>query len=132
MQEFSALTLLLVDDSQTMRGIVRGILVDLGFKRILEAADGAAALEILRQEKVDLVICDWNMPKMTGIELLEAVRCSLDLYSTKFIMVTAEANNEHVIRAIESGISNYIVKPFSSKVLLEKILQVLKVPAQPR
>jgi two-component system chemotaxis response regulator CheY len=128
MKDFTAITLLLVDDSQTMRGIEKGMLVDLGFKQILEAANGAAALEILRSEAVDLVICDWNMPKMTGIELLETVRCSMDFYTIKFIMVTAEADKEHVLRAIESGISNYIVKPFTSKVLLDKILQVLKAP----
>lgn len=131
MHDFSALTVLLIDDSKTMRGIMKSILADIGFKHIMEASDGSAALEILKREKPDLAICDWNMPNMTGIELLDIVRCSIDLYTTKFIMVTAEADKDHVTQAIQSGISDYILKPFNSKVLLEKILQLLtaKKPA---
>ncbi len=116
--------ILVVDDFATMRKIIKNILTQLGFKNILEADDGTTALEILKKEKVDLIISDWNMPKMSGLELLKAVRSNEETKDIPFIMVTAEAQKENILEAIKYKVSQYIVKPFTPETLKEKLEKV--------
>jgi two-component system chemotaxis response regulator CheY len=116
--------ILIVDDFSTMRKIIRNILTQLGFKNILEADDGTNALEILKKEKVDLIISDWNMPKMSGLELLKAVRSDENLKDVPFVMVTAEAQKENILEAIKYKVNQYIVKPFTPETLKEKLEKV--------
>ncbi|MBI4773287.1 MAG: chemotaxis response regulator CheY [Deltaproteobacteria bacterium] len=117
---------LVVDDFATMRKIVRNLLRQLGYQHIDEAEDGVVALRKLKSTKYDMIICDWNMPNMTGIELLREVRSDESLKVIPFLMVTAEANKENVIEAVKAGVSNYIVKPFTADTLSGKIDAVLK------
>ncbi|MDN5379654.1 response regulator [Thermodesulfobacterium sp.] len=119
------LKVLVVDDFATMRKIIKNILTQLGFKNIFEADDGSSALELLKKEKIDLIISDWNMPKMNGLELLKAVRNDPNLKDTIFVMVTAEAQKDNVIEAIKHGVNQYIVKPFTPETLKEKLEKVL-------
>lgn len=116
--------ILVVDDFATMRRIIRTTLKQLGLQNIIEAADGTEALEILRTGNIDFVITDWNMPKMTGLELLKAIRADAVLKNTPVLLVTAEAEKENVIQAAQAGVNNYIVKPFTAAVLREKILKI--------
>jgi len=116
--------ILIVDDFATMRKIIKNILLQLGFKDILEADDGTTALELLKKQKVDLIISDWNMPKMPGIELLKAIRKNEELKDIKFIMVTAEAQKESVVEAIKHGVNQYVIKPFTPETLKEKLEKV--------
>lgn len=118
--------ILVVDDFATMRKVVRNLLKQVGYENIAEAEDGAIALRILKSQKVDFVISDWNMPNMNGLELLKAVRADGDLAKTPFLMVTAEALQENVIAAVKAGVSNYIVKPFTAEVLNEKINKIVE------
>jgi len=118
--------ILVVDDFATMRKIVRNLLRQLGYQDIDEAEDGMIALKKLRAGKYDMVICDWNMPNMTGIELLRELRNDDKLKGIPFLMVTAEANKENVIEAVKAGVSNYIVKPFTADTLGGKIEAILK------
>lgn len=115
---------LIVDDFATMRRIVKNILVQLGYKNIVEADDGSTAVELLKQEKIDMIISDWNMPKMTGLDLLKHVRADDDLKDIPFIMVTAEAQQDNIILAVKAKVSQYIVKPFTAETLGEKIDKV--------
>ncbi len=115
------MTIMTVDDFSTMRRIIRTLLRQIGFNNVLEAEDGTGALEILKSQKVDFVISDWNMPKMTGLELLQAVRSDEKLKKTPFLMVTAEAEKDKILAAIKAGVSHYIVKPFTADVLKQKI-----------
>lgn len=115
---------LVVDDAATMRRIVRGLLRELGFKNVRDAEDGIQALAELKRRKADLVISDWNMPQMTGIDLLRAIRADGDLKSTPVLMVTAEAKKENIIAALQAGVSNYIVKPFNTQTLEEKLNKI--------
>lgn len=115
---------LVVDDFATMRRIVKNILVQLGYKNIVEADDGATAVDVLKQEKVDMIISDWNMPKMTGLELLKHVRSTEGIKDTPFIMVTAEAQQDNIILAVKAKVSQYIVKPFTAETLGEKINKI--------
>ncbi len=117
---------LVVDDFATMRKIIRNLLRQLGYAHIDEAEDGVVGLRKMRATKYDMIICDWNMPNMTGIELLREVRADDSLKETPFLMVTAEANKENVIEAVKAGVSNYIVKPFTADTLSGKIDAVLK------
>ncbi|HNY66355.1 MAG TPA: chemotaxis response regulator CheY [Deltaproteobacteria bacterium] len=116
--------ILVVDDFSTMRRIVKNILRQLNFNNIIEADDGSTALDVLQREKIDMVVSDWNMPKMTGLELLKAVRSDDALKDIPFLMVTAEAQQENIIEAVKSGVSNYIVKPFTAETLGQKINQI--------
>jgi two-component system chemotaxis response regulator CheY len=109
-----------------MRKVVRNLLKQVGYENIVEAEDGVTALKALKSQKVDLIISDWNMPNMTGLELLKAVRADEDLKTTPFLMVTAEALQDNVIAAVKAGVSNYIVKPFTAEVLNEKIRKILE------
>jgi two-component system chemotaxis response regulator CheY len=116
---------LIVDDYATMLRIIRNLLKQIGFENIDEAADGGRAFQMMKLNKYGLVISDWNMQPVTGIEFLRQVRADGDLKNTPFIMITAESKTENVVEAKNAGVSNYIVKPFSSEVLKGKIASVL-------
>lgn len=120
------LKVLVVDDFATMRKVVRNLLKQIGFENIVEAEDGVNALKILKSQKIDMVVSDWNMPNMTGLELLKAVRADDELKTIPFLMVTAEALQENVIAAIKAGVNNYIVKPFTADMLNDKIKKILE------
>ncbi len=122
---YKDLTVLIVDDFLTMRRIVRKILRDLDFQNIIEAEDGTAALDVLKTTSVDLIVSDWNMPKMTGLELLKEVRGSDKFKDTPFLMVTAEAQKENIVEAVKARVSNYIVKPFTAATLEEKLAKIV-------
>ena len=113
--------ILVVDDFSTMRRIIKNILRQLGFSNIVEADDGSTAWETLNKDKIDFIISDWNMPKMPGIELLRKVRGSEEFANLPFLMVTAEAQQENIIEAVQAKVSNYIVKPFTAETLGQKI-----------
>jgi two-component system chemotaxis response regulator CheY len=117
---------LIVDDFQTMRRIVRNILRQLGFENFDEAEDGEQAYVKLKSGGFDFVISDWNMPNVDGITLLKRVRSDPALKDMPFLMVTAEAEKDKVIEAIKSGVSNYVVKPFTAEVLKEKMDRILE------
>lgn len=116
---------LIVDDYKTMLRIIRNLLKQIGFNNVDEASDGKAALERMQQRKYGLVISDWNMEPMTGLELLKEVRADGSLRETPFIMITAESKTENVIAAKEAGVNNYIVKPFNAATLKTKLTSVL-------
>jgi two-component system chemotaxis response regulator CheY len=118
--------ILVVDDFATMRKVIRNLLKQVGYENIVEAEDGVTALRVLKSQKIDLIISDWNMPNMTGLELLKTVRADADLKTTPFLMVTAEALQDNVIAAVKAGVSNYIVKPFTAEVLNEKIKKIIE------
>ena len=117
----SSMRILLVDDMATMRRIIKTILSQLGFKNVDEAEDGEVALQKLKEGNYDFVITDWNMPNMTGLELVQAIRSDEKLKGLPVLMVTAEAKKENVIAAIKAGVNNYIVKPFTPETLKKKI-----------
>ncbi|MBI5344529.1 MAG: chemotaxis response regulator CheY [Deltaproteobacteria bacterium] len=117
--------ILVVDDFSTMRRIIRNILREIGYTNVDEADDGSTALEKLKGGKFDFVVTDWNMPIMPGIELLKAIRLDPALKATPVLMVTAEAQKENVLLAVQAGVDNYIVKPFTAAALKEKIDLVL-------
>lgn len=117
---------MIVDDFATMRRIVKNILIQLGFKNFLEADDGSTAWDILQKEEVNMIVSDWNMPKMTGIELLKKVRADDRFANLPFLMVTAEAQKENIIEAVKARVSNYIVKPFTPETLGEKIEKIFQ------
>ncbi len=116
---------LIVDDYKTMLRIIRNLLKQIGFQNVDEATDGQAALERLRQRHYGLVISDWNMEPMTGLDLLREVRADESLRPVPFIMVTAESKTENVVAAKEAGVNNYIVKPFNAATLKNKLVAVL-------
>lgn len=116
---------LIVDDYKTMLRIVRNLLRQLGFNNVEEATDGAAALAKARQANFGLIISDWNMEPMTGLQLLKEVRADDALKQVPFIMITAESKTENVIAAKEAGVNNYIVKPFNAETLKSKLGAVL-------
>lgn len=116
---------LIVDDYATMLRIVKNLLKQIGFEHVDEATDGGAAYQMMKLKKYGLVISDWNMQPVTGIEFLRKVRADADLKATPFIMVTAESKTDNVMEARNAGVSNYIVKPFSSEILKGKIASVL-------
>ena len=117
--------ILIVDDYKTMLRIIRNLLRQLEFNNVEEATDGAEALAKLRGGQFGLVISDWNMQPMTGLDLLKEVRADTRLKDTPFIMITAESKTENVVAAKAAGVSNYIVKPFNAETLREKIEKVL-------
>lgn len=118
--------ILVVDDSAAMRRIIIAALRDEGFKKYIEAGDGDLAWDILQSKSVDLVLCDHNMPNMTGTDLLVKVREKAEFMTLPFIMITAEADRDNVLTAVKAGVSNYIVKPFSSDLLKKKIVETLE------
>lgn len=113
--------ILIVDDFSTMRRIIRNILKQIGYSDIHDAEDGTQAITKLKSDRFDFVISDWNMPNMSGLDLLKAIRTDADLKDTKFLMVTAEAMQENVIAAVQAGVNNYIVKPFTAETMKERI-----------
>ena len=121
-----AIKILIVDDFSTMRRIVRNVLSQLGFTNLDEAEDGRAALDKLKNGAYQLVVSDWNMPKMMGIDLLKAVRADPTLKTLPFLMVTAESQKENVIEAVQAGVSNYIVKPFTAETMEQKLAVIFK------
>jgi two-component system chemotaxis response regulator CheY len=116
--------ILVVDDSSTMRRIIRNDLRELGFRNVITADDGGSAWEIIRRDNIELILSDHKMPGMTGEELLGLVRNHPDYNCLPFIMITAEAFRDNVLAAIKLGVSNYVVKPFSARQLGEKIEKV--------
>ena len=119
--------ILLVDDSSTMRRIQKNTLASLGYSDVIEAEDGADALEKLRQNAdVQLVLMDWNMPNMTGIESLKAIKNNPATKNIPVMMVTSEAEKSKIVEAIQNGASNYLVKPFEASALKEKIAGIIK------
>ena len=119
-----SIKILIVDDFATMRRILKNILKQLGFVNISEADDGTTALEQLKSGHFDLIISDWNMPKMTGLDLLKNVRSSDGLKDVPFLMVTAEAQKQNVIDAVQAGVTNYVVKPFTAEAISEKLEKI--------
>ena len=117
--------ILIVDDYKTMLRIIRNLLKQLGFDNVEEATDGSMALTKLRDKGFSLVISDWNMEPMTGIQLLREVRADAKLKDLPFNMITAESKSENVIAAKEAGVSNYIVKPFNAATLKQKLTTIL-------
>lgn len=117
---------LVVDDFATMRKIIRNILKQIGFEHIVEAEDGHAALQVLKNEEVGLVVTDWNMPNLTGIELLRQIRQNPNTAKVPVLMVTAEGLKENVLEAVKAGVNNYVVKPFTAEVFQEKIEAIFK------
>ncbi|MEO6800620.1 MAG: chemotaxis response regulator CheY [Rhodanobacter sp.] len=120
--------ILVVDDFSTMRRIVRNLLVELGFSSplIQEAVDGENAIAMLRRTRFDLVVTDWNMPNMSGIELLRAIRAEDSLKGMPVLMVTAENNRDQIIAAAQAGVNSYIVKPFTAATLQEKLTRIFE------
>ncbi len=117
----TAMKILVVDDFATMRRIIKNILKQLGMNDVEEAEDGEQAFKKLQAGKFDFLITDWNMPNCTGLELLKMVRADEKLKAMPVLMVTAEAEKEQVIEAIKSGVNNYVMKPFTSDVLKQKL-----------
>lgn len=117
--------ILVVDDFPTMRKIVKTVLKQLGYGNVTEAEDGREGLDILkRDDRIEFVVSDWNMPNMTGIELLKAVRSDPKLKHLPFLMITAEAEKDNIIEAVKSGVSSYIVKPFNAGTMKEKLEKI--------
>ena len=118
--------ILVVDDMVTMRRIVKNILKQLGFANIEEAENGQEGLQKLKADNFGFVVSDWNMPVMTGIDMLRAIRADDKLKTTPVLMVTAEAQQANLIEAVQAGVSNYIVKPFTAETMQEKIGKIFK------
>jgi two-component system chemotaxis response regulator CheY len=118
--------ILIVDDFSTMRRIIKNLLRDLGFNNTAEADDGKTALPLLQAGNFDFLITDWNMPGMTGLDLLKAVRADAKLASTPVLMVTAESKRDQIVEAAQAGVNGYIVKPFTAATLKEKIDKIFE------
>lgn len=118
--------ILVVDDFSTMRRIVKNVLGQLGFSNIEEAEDGKVAFDKLKNGSFKFIVSDWNMPNMMGIDLLRAVRADENLKKLPFLMVTAESQKENVIEAVQAGVSNYIIKPFTAETLEQKLVMIFK------
>jgi len=117
---------LVVDDSLTMRRVIKNLLAKIGITDVVEASDGLEALEVLEQtDGIDLILTDWNMPNMTGIEFVEKVRSNSKYDNIPIIMVTTNASKSDIIRAIGAGVNNYIAKPFTPETIKEKIEQTM-------
>lgn len=117
---------LVVDDFSTMRRIVRNLLKELGYTNVDEAEDGVVALQKLSAGGIDFVVTDWNMPNMTGIELLRAIRANPQIAHLPVLMITAEAKKENIIEAAQAGASGYIVKPFTAATMAEKMAKIFE------
>lgn len=122
---------LIVDDSHSMRRIIKRTIRDMGCKAVFEADSGKEAMKILADAVVDFIVCDWNMPGMSGIELLQYVRASNVLKDMPFLMVSAESKTENIVEAIRNGVSNYLPKPFNAEMLRKKIEVILDARKAP-
>lgn len=111
------MNVLVVDDFSTMRKIIKNVLKQIGIESVLEAENGKMALDLLKKEEIDLIISDWIMPEMTGIDFLKACKADENIKKIPFVMVTAEAQKGNIMEAIKSGVDNYIVKPFTPEKL---------------
>lgn len=120
------INILVVDDFSTMRRIVKNLLKELGFSKFDEADDGATAWPMIQTGKYDFIVSDWNMPKMTGIDLLRHVRAEPKLKDTPFLLITAEAKRSQILEAAQAGVDGYIVKPFTAATLNEKIQKIFQ------
>lgn len=118
--------ILVVDDFSTMRRIIKNLLRDLGFTNVVEADDGKTAMPILQKGGVQFLVTDWNMPGMTGIDLVRAVRADPKMAGMPILMVTAEAKREQIIAAAQAGVNGYVIKPFTAAVLKEKIDKIFE------
>jgi len=118
--------ILIVDDFSTMRRIIKNLLRDLGYTNTHEADDGNTALPLLKGGGFDFLVTDWNMPGMTGIDLLKEIRADEKLASLPTLMVTAEAKRDQIIEAAQAGVNGYVVKPFTAQVLKEKIDKIFE------
>ena len=123
---FATLTALIVDDQPSMKSIIRKMLADLGFKDVYTSLDGREALEVLESKKIDIIISDWNMPIMNGLELLKEVRKQSVTTNIPFIMITGNIDQAQVLEAIDNGVSEYVLKPFKPIVLKDKIIKALR------
>lgn len=132
MQIDRGMEILIVDDFSTMRKIVKDLLTELGFSKFDEADDGSSAWPMIQSGKYGLIVSDWNMPQMTGIELLKKVRSDSELKETPFLLITAEAKRSQIIEADEAGVDGYIVKPFTAATLNEKIHHIFEMRSQGR
>lgn len=121
----TSINILIVDDHPLTRNMVRAILKGLGFENVQQAENGQIAVQRILEEPVDLVICDWNMPVMSGLEVLQQIRSDSKFKKLPFLMLTAEAYRENVTAAMQSGVSDYIIKPFTAEVLGSKIERIL-------
>ncbi|WP_456119855.1 chemotaxis response regulator CheY [Thiomicrorhabdus heinhorstiae] len=124
------MNILVVDDFSTMRRIVKNLLKELGFNNLDEADDGDTAWPMIQTGKYDFIVSDWNMPKMTGIELLKHVRADQNLKDLPFLLITAEAKRSQILEAAQAGVDGYIVKPFTAATLNEKIQKIFERMAQ--
>ena len=118
--------ILVVDDMVTMRRIVKNVLKQLGFSNIDEAENGQDGLQKLRAGQYNFVVSDWNMPVMTGIDMLRAIRADEKLKAIPVLMVTAEAQQSNLVEAVQAGVSNYIIKPFTAETMQEKLAKIFK------
>jgi two-component system chemotaxis response regulator CheY len=118
--------ILIVDDFSTMRRIIKNLLRDLGYTNTAEADDGKTALPMLQAGNFDFLVTDWNMPGMTGIELLKHVRADAKLKTMPVLMVTAEAKRDQIVEAAQAGVNGYVVKPFTAVALREKIERIFE------
>lgn len=118
-------TLITVDDSSTMRRIIKNTLIKIGFSNVLEAGNGIEALEVIAQNKVDLIVTDWNMPEMDGLTFVKTLRSKDQYKEVPILMVTTEAAKEDILTALRSGVNNYVVKPFTPEILQEKVFKLL-------
>lgn len=122
----SSLNFLVVDDFSTMRRIVKDVLHEIGYANVQEAEDGNSALPMLQAGQFDVLITDWNMPGMPGLELLKAVRSDPKLKGMPVLMLTAEAKREQIVEAAQAGVNGYLVKPFTPVTLKEKLAKILQ------
>ena len=119
------LKFLVVDDFSTMRRIIKNLLNDLGYPNVTEADDGKTALPMLQTGGFDFLISDWNMPGMSGLDLIKAVRSDARLAKLPVLMLTAEAKREQIIEAAQAGVNGYVIKPFTAETLKEKLDKIL-------
>ncbi len=118
-------SIITVDDSSTMRRIIKNTLQKLGFETILEAGNGVEALEVMSKNKVDMIVTDWNMPEMDGLTFVKAVRAKDEYKDLPILMIPTEAAKEDILTALRSGVNNYVVKPFTPETLQEKVFKLL-------
>ena len=118
-------SIITVDDSSTMRRIIKNTLQKLGVETILEAGNGVEALEVMSKNKVDMIVTDWNMPEMDGLTFVKAVRAKDEYKDLPILMITTEAAKEDILTALRSGVNNYVVKPFTPETLQEKVFKLL-------
>ena len=125
----NTMKILVVDDFSTMRRIVKNLLQELGYSDITEADDGNTALPLLQAGSFDVLITDWNMPGMAGLDLLKAVRADAKLSKLPVLMLTAEAKREQIVEAAQAGVNGYVIKPFTAQTLSEKLTKILQTRA---